>query len=336
MAKKFMKGGSFSDVSEDEVDKFHHSREKIFFEDAENASETQSDKDAPFSNEREILPIQYSSVESEDDVQENDEYHYLDSDIKAWGRKKKVFYSSDKNAEHEELLECIRIQKLKRATLRLSDYYFPGLSDPMSHYQGIQYLKTKTPFPYYKNGKLIEHDKDLYYVSDIKEISDSSSPGEQQTTESEDENLTNSAFEECRSETLEQDLDYGQQDELSGQTNIKHVDSDEGYYERIKSSKIAKKSGAPSQHFLYDRYNDIEAGSKRSISYEIFKNKGLLPTRTKEQRNPRVKQRKRYERAMKRIKGFKPIVSSQMHGAPYAGERTGIRTNVIKSTKFNH
>lgn len=42
---------------------------------------------------------------------------------------------------------------------------------------------------------------------------------------------------------------------------------------------------------------------KRSISYQIAKNKGLTPHRKKEQRNPRVKHRNKYRKAKIRRKG---------------------------------
>lgn len=42
---------------------------------------------------------------------------------------------------------------------------------------------------------------------------------------------------------------------------------------------------------------------RRAITYQIAKNKGLTPHRKKEQRNPRVKHRKKFEKARIRRKG---------------------------------
>ena len=47
---------------------------------------------------------------------------------------------------------------------------------------------------------------------------------------------------------------------------------------------------------------ETETGT-RHITYEIAKNKGLMPSRKKEQRNPRVKYRNKYQDKLKRRKG---------------------------------
>ena len=92
-----------------------------------------------------------------------------------------------------------------------------------------------------------------------------------------------------------------------------------------------KEAAAPSSY--YDVYNDrADPESKRSVGYDIMKNKGLIPYRSKDQRNPRVRQRSRFEKAQKAIKGFKPILVDK--SKPYAGEATGIRTHIVKSRKL--
>lgn len=47
----------------------------------------------------------------------------------------------------------------------------------------------------------------------------------------------------------------------------------------------------------------IDDEGKRAITYQIAKNKGLMPHRKKEQRNPRVKHRNKYRKAKIRRKG---------------------------------
>jgi U3 small nucleolar RNA-associated protein 3 len=76
----------------------------------------------------------------------------------------------------------------------------------------------------------------------------------------------------------------------------------------------------------------LDEDAKRSINYQILKNKGLAPKRKKEQRNPRVKHRKKYDKAQKKLKSIKPMVT-QLSGA-YGGEATGIKTDISRSVRF--
>lgn len=76
----------------------------------------------------------------------------------------------------------------------------------------------------------------------------------------------------------------------------------------------------------------VEDGHKRLINYDILKNKGLTPARSKEQRNPRVKHRRKYEQSMKKLKSFKSVMKTQ--DKPYMGEQTGIKKNLARSVKF--
>ena len=53
-----------------------------------------------------------------------------------------------------------------------------------------------------------------------------------------------------------------------------------------------------------DEEDDVdEETKKRNITYEMAKNKGLTPKRNKLNSNPRLKHRKKFEKAVKRRKG---------------------------------
>lgn len=71
---------------------------------------------------------------------------------------------------------------------------------------------------------------------------------------------------------------------------------------------------------------------KRAINYEIMKNKGLTPKRDKMYRNPRVRNRLKSRKAMIKHKSIVPKVRTQ--DKRYAGEATGIRTNVVRAVKI--
>jgi len=85
----------------------------------------------------------------------------------------------------------------------------------------------------------------------------------------------------------------------------------------------------------YNDHNDIEGeeeAEKRAITYKIAKNKGLMPKRSKLQRNPRVKNRMKFEKAKKRRKGAVREIRDQNH--KYSGEASGLNVRVKKGVKL--
>ncbi|CAL4082154.1 unnamed protein product [Meganyctiphanes norvegica] len=76
----------------------------------------------------------------------------------------------------------------------------------------------------------------------------------------------------------------------------------------------------------------LDADERRAISYKIQKNKGLMPSRKKDVRNPRVKYKKKYQTKLKRRKGQVREVRTEMKR--YDGESTGIKSHLIKSIKI--
>lgn len=76
----------------------------------------------------------------------------------------------------------------------------------------------------------------------------------------------------------------------------------------------------------------LDPDGKRAITYQIAKNKGLTPSRKKEQRNPRVKYRKKYKNKLQRRKGQVREVRKEIRR--YEGEVSGIKSHTIKSRKI--
>lgn len=75
-----------------------------------------------------------------------------------------------------------------------------------------------------------------------------------------------------------------------------------------------------------------EEDARRGITYQMAKNKGLTPHRKKELRNPRVKHRGKYRKALIRRKGAVRTVRKELQR--YGGELSGIKAGVTKSVKF--
>ncbi|KAF6066397.1 Sas10 C-terminal domain family protein [Candida albicans] len=102
------------------------------------------------------------------------------------------------------------------------------------------------------------------------------------------------------------------------------VNDDEGfeqgddYYESIKQHKLNKKQSRKSAHEaavkaakegkLAELQEAVGQDGKRAINYQILKNKGLTPHRKKEYRNSRVKKRKQYEKAQKKLKSVRQVM----------------------------
>ncbi|CCH44579.1 hypothetical protein BN7_4145 [Wickerhamomyces ciferrii] len=139
---------------------------------------------------------------------------------------------------------------------------------------------------------------------------------------------------------LDAEGDYDSQDEK----DAKEVNGgfDDDYYNTLKSNKTESKAARKEAHEqavkaakegrLAELQEDLGDDGKRAINYQILKNKGLTPHRKKDNRNSRVKKRKKYEKAQKKLKSTRAVFT-QPTGA-YEGEKTGIKKNLSKSVKF--
>lgn len=77
---------------------------------------------------------------------------------------------------------------------------------------------------------------------------------------------------------------------------------------------------------------EIDGKTKRQITRQIAKNKGLTATKRRELRNPRVKNRNKFTKAVKRRKGAVQPIRSKTE--LYGGEATGIKTHLKRSVKI--
>jgi len=73
-------------------------------------------------------------------------------------------------------------------------------------------------------------------------------------------------------------------------------------------------------------------GEKREAGRQIMKNRGLTRERKKIDRNPRVKNREKFRKAVIRRKG--QVREVRAVESNYSGEASGIKKNVTHSTKF--
>lgn len=87
------------------------------------------------------------------------------------------------------------------------------------------------------------------------------------------------------------------------------------YYRRVKTEKAALKKAKmesrqrqteAEQRAEEDQGGEEEEEGKRAITYQIARNKGLTPQRKKEMRNPRVRHRKKFQKAVIKRKSQVP------------------------------
>eukprot|EP00937_MAST-01D_sp_MAST-1D-sp2_P002259 g2259.t1 len=78
---------------------------------------------------------------------------------------------------------------------------------------------------------------------------------------------------------------------------------------------------------------EAQASGKRGVTWEIMKNQGLKAQKRKIDRNPRVKKRVQYKKAMIRRKGQVREVRTN-EGDQYGGELTGISSKVTRSRRL--
>ncbi|KAF3991718.1 hypothetical protein FT663_02591 [Candidozyma haemuli var. vulneris] len=135
------------------------------------------------------------------------------------------------------------------------------------------------------------------------------------------------------------DLDSGDEREVAG---INDIDG-EDYYESMKNARDNKKQARRSAHNeakkaardgkLADFAETTDENGKRALNFQILKNKGLTPNRKNDNRNARVKKRKKYDAAKKKLKSVRQVYDQNNRG-PYGGEKTGIKKGMSRSVKL--
>lgn len=113
---------------------------------------------------------------------------------------------------------------------------------------------------------------------------------------------------------------------------------EDDYYMAVKAAQVAKKgkkADAKKPKLMeYLPEQTVAEGEKRGAGNFIVKNRGLVPHRSKEKKNPRVKHRKKFEKAkIKERTSFYGKQTRDDRGA-YGGETTGIKAHISRSRKF--
>ncbi|SCU93690.1 LAMI_0E15258g1_1 [Lachancea mirantina] len=155
---------------------------------------------------------------------------------------------------------------------------------------------------------------------------------------------------------LEEARKRGQQGSKDAELDGNDLDSDDentasalkrafstDYYAQVQKARQDRKDSRQQAHKqallaareggLAELADVVGQDGKRAINYQILKNKGLTPKRKKDNRNSRVKKRKKFDKAKKKLKSVRAVYSGGQSSA-YEGEKTGIKKNVTRSVKF--
>lgn len=123
--------------------------------------------------------------------------------------------------------------------------------------------------------------------------------------------------------------------ESNGRASSIEPEEDE-FYKQAKLLKEAKQAAKDSKYSrtLLVPVEEEDAEGKRSITWQMEKNRGLTPHRKKANKNPRKKYKLKHEKAVIRRKG--QVREMRQATSNYGGESTGIRTNISRSVRFKN
>mmetsp|Transcript_31827 Transcript_31827/g.62364 ORF Transcript_31827/g.62364 Transcript_31827/m.62364 type:complete len:721 (-) Transcript_31827:1158-3320(-) len=130
--------------------------------------------------------------------------------------------------------------------------------------------------------------------------------------------------------------DEGNEDGSDGELDDEGLgDEDDEFYHIIKSKSKAKKAAKKAMYAVAPKYPRLEddVEGERAIGRSIMKNRGLVAHKPKINRNPRVKKREQYRKALIRRKGAVREVRTE-EGHVYGGEATGIKSGISRSRKL--
>jgi U3 small nucleolar RNA-associated protein 3 len=120
-----------------------------------------------------------------------------------------------------------------------------------------------------------------------------------------------------------------------GSDEIQDDDDDEGFYAQQAKKSKQKKEAKKDLYKVAPKFPRVEkeVEGERAIGNQILKNRGLVPHKSKLNRNPRVKKREQYRKALIRRKGTVREVRKD-EGHKYGGEETGIKSGLSRSRKL--
>lgn len=112
-------------------------------------------------------------------------------------------------------------------------------------------------------------------------------------------------------------------------------DDDDDFYARVAKKSKSKKDIRKNLYKVAPKFPRVEevVEGERAVNKTILKNRGLVAHKAKINRNPRVKKREQYRKALIRRRGAVRDIRTD-EGHKYGGEETGIKTTLSRSRKL--
>ena len=138
-------------------------------------------------------------------------------------------------------------------------------------------------------------------------------------------------------ETFGNDFEQDSDEDAGGEQFDAELDDedDDGFYEQIAKRSKSKKDHKKHLYEVAPKFprTESEIEGERAVSRTILKNRGLVAHKSKLNRNPRVKKREQYRKALIRRKGAVRTLRTN-EGHKYGGEETGIKSGISRSRKL--
>ncbi|KKA01259.1 Something about silencing protein 10 [Hanseniaspora uvarum DSM 2768] len=291
------------------------------------------------------LPENYESNDIED-VDENEEINELDEDILANAVEEDEDIENSESEEDEEEVASeeesdiefesrvnVSDQKKNRGDFIEDEINDIDLAEKNQKKKSLRFYTAKIDkSDRQSNDKLVGGDDDIPYKERMFE-------------------RKQRLLEEARQRGLQKQDDFAKQMEEEedvdmdkiNEINNYNTEEIEDFYNSVSKTKADKKEKRSEAHRLAKQASTegkleelaetLDEDGKRAINYQILKNKGLTPHRHKDNRNSRVKKRKKYEKAQKKLRSIKQVYKGP-HDGRYEGEKSGIRKDISKSTKL--
>lgn len=128
-----------------------------------------------------------------------------------------------------------------------------------------------------------------------------------------------------------------EEDEGDGEDDgmLDSEEEEDGLYDKVARSAADKKQERKAKYAVAPKYPRLEGvvAGERAVGDMILKNRGLVPHKNKLNRNPRVKKREQYRKALIKRRGAVREVRTGETDV-YGGEGTGIKSGLSRSRKL--